>query len=254
MPDSEGALAGAVAVVTGASRGIGAAVALGLARAGARVLVTSRKDGGCTDIVTRIRSFGGEASEMVADLADPTSASRVIDDAVGRWGSLAILVNNAGTLKPHFVHKITDAELDQLLAVNFRGTFAFCRAAFGQMQGTGGSIINISALSATRGQSGMGAYAASKAAMLSMTRTMAREWGPLGIRVNAIVPGAVATEMIMPKDEAAQESFLAEMGSKVALGRIAYPEDMVGPVLFLAGPGSAYVTGQSLFVDGGAFE
>ena len=254
MPASGRRISGSIAVVTGASRGIGAAVAFRLAEAGARVLLTSRNAGGCSEVISRIQDAGGEASGTVADLADSTSAARVMEEAVRRWGPPSILVNNAGTLKPHFVHRISDAELDQLMAVNFRGTFSFCMAAYEHMRHTGGSIVNISALSATRAQSGMGAYAASKAAMLSMTRTMAREWGPLGIRVNAVVPGAVATEMIMPKEEEARQTFLAEMGSKVALGRIAYPDDLSGPVLFLAGPESAYVTGQSLFVDGGAFE
>jgi len=254
MADLAGSLRERVAVVTGGSRGIGAAVAIGLAEAGAKVLVTSRTEGGCQDVVATIRGRGGEAAEAVADLADPESADRVVQAAVERWGGLHALVNNGGLLKPHFVQKITTQELDQLLTVNFLGPFAFCQAALPHLQADGGSIVNMSALSATRGQAGMGAYAASKAAMLAMTRTMAREWGPLGVRVNAVVPGAVATDMILPRDPEKVPPFLEQMGAKVALGRIAVPDDLVGPTVFLAGSASAYVTGQCLFVDGGAFE
>ena len=254
MPDRCHPMEGAVALVTGGSRGIGAAIAEGLTDAGARVVVTSRTEDGCDAVLAKIRASGGEAVAIDADLADPDAAARAVDLALSTWGSLDVLVNNAGILKPHFVEKITPAELDQLMAVNFRGSFAFCMAAYPHLRERGGSIVNVSALSATRGQSGMGAYAASKAAMLSMTRTMAREWGPFGIRVNAVVPGAVATDMIMPRTDDARSAFIEQMGARVALGRIGYPEDLVGPVLFLAGAASAYVTGQTLVVDGGAFE
>jgi NAD(P)-dependent dehydrogenase (short-subunit alcohol dehydrogenase family) len=254
MAESAGPLQQRVAIVTGGSRGIGAAVAKGLAAAGAKVLVTSRTKGGCDSVVASIREDGGEAIEAVADLIDPGAADRVVQRTLDEWGGLHVLINNAGLLRPHFVQRISMDELDQLLAVNFRGPFSFCLAALPHLQVDGGSIVNMSALSAVRGQSGMGAYASSKAAMLAMTRTMAREWGPLGVRVNAVVPGAVATDMIMPRDPEAHQSFLDEMGAKVALGRIATPDDLVGPTVFLAGPASSYVTGQALFVDGGAFD
>jgi NAD(P)-dependent dehydrogenase (short-subunit alcohol dehydrogenase family) len=247
-------LDGKVAIVTGASRGIGSAIAVGMAAAGAKLLLTSRSESGCDDVVEEIRAAGGEAFSTVADLHEPTTAEGIVQEAVDRWGTVDVLVNNAGMLRPHFVAKITAQELDELFTVNFRGPFALCQAALPHLQQGGGSIVNISALSATRGQHGMGAYAASKAAMLSMTQTMAREWGPLGIRVNAVVPGAVATDMILPRDQAAHAQFLSDMGAKASLGRIATPEDLVGPTVFLAGSLSAYVTGHALFVDGGALD
>jgi NAD(P)-dependent dehydrogenase (short-subunit alcohol dehydrogenase family) len=243
-----------VAIVTGASRGIGSAIALGMSAAGAKLLLTSRVETGCDDVADEIRAAGGEALVAVADLHEPTVADSVVQRAVDQWGTVDVLVNNAGMLRPHFVEKITAQELDELFTVNFRGPFAFCLAALPYLRQGGGSIVTISALSATRGQPGMGAYAASKAAMLSMTQTMAREWGPLGIRVNTVVPGAVATDMIMPRDETKREQFLLDMGTKACLGRIATPEDLVGPTVFLAGSHSAYVTGHALFVDGGALE
>lgn len=244
-----------VALVTGGGRGVGAAVAIGLAAAGARVAVTSRSASGCDDVVQAVRAAGGDAAAFTLVLEEEASGPALIDAVVEHFGRLDVLVNNAGIFRPHLVEKVTPDELDVMLAVNFRSPFHLCQAARPHLEESGaGSIVNVSALSATRGQSGMGGYAASKAAMLAMTRTMAREWGPVGIRVNAVVPGAIATDMIMPRDESKRADFLERMGALNALGRIAVPEDLVGPVLFLASDASRFVTGQALFVDGGAFE
>jgi NAD(P)-dependent dehydrogenase (short-subunit alcohol dehydrogenase family) len=248
-------LDGRVVLLTGGGRGVGAAVALGLVGAGAKVAVTSRSPEGCDDVVAAARAAGGEAIPLTLDLeAGESEMQSVVDHVVDEWGALHILVNNAGVLRPHMVVKITPAELDQMLRVNFRRPFELCLAALPHLAVDGGCIVNISALSATRAQTGMGGYAASKAAMLSMTRNMAREWGPMGVRVNAIVPGAIATDMILPRDVSKRDEFMAQMGTLNALGRIAMPDDLVGPVVFLASDASRFVTGQALFVDGGAFE
>ena len=246
-------LGGRVAIVTGASRGIGTALARGVAAAGARVAVVSRTAEGCSVAVAAIESVGGEALPIVADLGTDQGAEDVVDATLDAWGSVDVVVNNAGLLQPHLVTKITSDEIDRLLAVNFRGPFRLCQYAFPHLVKTRGSIVNISALCALRGMTGIGAYAASKAAMLAMTRTMAREWGLQGVRVNAVVPGGVATDMILPRDPDEREAFVAEMSSTNALGRLATPEDLVGPVVFMASDAAAYVTGQALQVDGGAF-
>lgn len=246
-------LEGRVAVVTGASRGVGEALVRGLAEAGARVAVTSRSEAGCAAGVAAVTDAGGEALAVVADLSDDGGPEAIIDEVVSAWGSISVVVNNAGLLRPHIVVKVTSDELDEMMAVNFRGPLRLCQLAYPELTKTRGAIVNVSALAALRGMTGIGGYAASKAAMLAMTRTMAREWGPAGVRVNAVVPGGIATDMILPKDPDARSAFIEEMSSQNALGRLATPDDLIGPVVFLASDASAHVTGHALHVDGGAF-
>jgi gluconate 5-dehydrogenase len=245
-------LEGRVAIVTGGSRGIGRAIATGLAAAGASVVVASRTLDACDDVVREIEAQGGSAAACAADIADRTSHAGLIATAVERFGRLDVLVNNAGLLRPHFTVKVSEAELDELLAVNLKGPLFLSTAALPHLSADGGgSIVNIGALGATQPMEGIGAYCAVKAAMANWSTTMAREWASVGVRVNVLVPGSIATDMILPKDPAARERFVDEMRTQNVFGRLGEPADLVGAAIFLASPASAYMTGRSVYVDGG---
>jgi NAD(P)-dependent dehydrogenase (short-subunit alcohol dehydrogenase family) len=245
-------LDGRVAIVTGGSRGIGRAIATGFASAGASVVVASRSIDACAEVVREIEADGGTAVACAADVADRSSHERLVATAVERFGRLDVLVNNAGLLRPHFTVKVSEAELDELLAVNLKGPLFLSTTALPHLAADGGgSIVNIGALGATQPMEGIGAYCAVKAAMANWSTTMAREWASLGVRVNVLVPGSVATDMILPRDPEAREQFVEEMRTQNVFGRLGEPTDLVGAAIFLAGDASAYMTGRSVYVDGG---
>jgi NAD(P)-dependent dehydrogenase (short-subunit alcohol dehydrogenase family) len=245
-------LAGRIALITGASRGIGRALALGLAQAGAGVVVASRSEGACRELAEEIERGGGRALAVGADVGEAADRERLIARALERFGRLDVLVNNAGLLRPHHTAKLVEAELDELIRVNLKGPVFLSQRALPALSADGGgSIINVSALGAVQPMPGIGAYCAVKAAMLNWTSTMAKEWTPHGVRVNALVPGPVATEMILPRDPSARDAFAADMASRTLVGRLAVPEDLVGAALFLASDASAYMTGRALYLDGG---
>jgi NAD(P)-dependent dehydrogenase (short-subunit alcohol dehydrogenase family) len=245
-------LTGRVALVTGASRGIGRAIALGLAEAGAAVVVAARNADLCSEVAVAIESAGGRALSAPFDLSQPETHASVVDAAVSAFGRLDVLVNNGAILKPHFIEKVTEEELSLLEHTNVRGPVLLSRLAFPHLAESGhGSIINIGAVAGHRPMKGLGAYGASKAAMISWTRVMAQEWTPAGVRVNGLTPGSVATDMILPQDPDKRERFRTDMASQNLFGRIADPEEMVGPALFLASDASSYMTGHILAVDGG---
>jgi NAD(P)-dependent dehydrogenase (short-subunit alcohol dehydrogenase family) len=245
-------LEGRVAIVTGGSRGIGRAIALGFAEAGASVVVTSRRGDACAAVVREIEAAGGVAVAHAADVADRSAHEPLVSTAIERFGRLDILVNNAGLLRPHFTVKVTDAELDELLAVNLRGPLFLSTTALPHLAADGGgAIVNIGALGATQPMEGIGAYCAVKAAMANWSTTMAREWASLGVRVNVLVPGSIATEMILPADPERRERFVEEIRAQNVFGRLGEPDDLVGAAIFLAGDASSYMTGRSVFVDGG---
>ena len=163
-----------------------------------------------------------------------------------------MLVNNAGILRPHMTTRVSEPELDDLLQVNLKGPVFLSCAALPLLEADGGgAIVNISALGAFQPMAGIGAYCAVKAAMVNWTTTMAREWAARGVRVNSLVPGPVATEMILPRDPDAREAFVAEMGAQTLHGRLAEPDELVGAALYLASEASRFTTGRPLFVDGG---
>jgi len=245
-------LGGRVAVVTGGARGIGRALSVGLAAAGAAVVVAGRTAETCLATVAEIEASGGVAASVVADVGRAEDRQRLIDDTMARFGRLDVLVNNAGILKPHHTVKVTEAELDDLIAVNLKGPVFLSQLALPHLEaGGGGSIINLSALGAFQPMAGLGAYCAVKAAMVNWTSTMAKEWTPLGVRVNTLVPGPVATEMILPRNPDIREKFIADMSTNTLVGRLAEPDDLVGAVMFLDSDASAFMTGRSLFLDGG---
>jgi NAD(P)-dependent dehydrogenase (short-subunit alcohol dehydrogenase family) len=245
-------LDGKVAIVTGGSRGIGRAIALGFAEAGASVVVTSRNLAACVDVVREIEAGGGAALAVASDIGDRTTHTALLDATLTRFGRIDVLVNNAGLLRPHFTVKVTEDELDQLLDVNLKGPLFLSTAALPHLAAGGaGSIVNIGALGATQPMEGIGAYCAVKAAMANWSSTMAREWAAQGVRVNVLVPGSIATDMILPTDPERRARFVAEMSTQNVFGRLGEPDDMVGAALFLASDASAYMTGRSVFVDGG---
>jgi NAD(P)-dependent dehydrogenase (short-subunit alcohol dehydrogenase family) len=245
-------LTGRAALVTGASRGIGRAIANGLAGAGAAVAVAARNGTRCSEVAREIDAAGGQAIGVSFDLAEPETFAPLVDAAVAAFGRLDILVNNGAILKPHFIEKLTPDELDLLHDTNVRGPVLLSRLAFPHLKASGhGAIVNLGAVAGHRPMKGLAAYGASKAALISWTRVMAQEWTPQGVRVNGLTPGSVATDMILPTDPARREEFVAEMASQNLFGRVADPEEMIGPVLFLASDASSYMTGQILVVDGG---
>lgn len=245
-------LDGRVALVTGASRGIGVALAGGLAEAGAHVLVAARDLAACEAVAAGIRERGGVADAFAVDLADRSAIERLVSDAVDRAGRLDVLVNNAGLLRPHTTVKVTEPELDELLAVNLKGPVHLSATAMPHLGSGGhGSIVNIGAAGASQPMEGIGAYCAVKAAMANWSITMAREWASAGVRVNTVVPGSVATDMILPSDPTRRAAFVESMSAQNLFGRLAEPDDLVGAVVFLASDASSYMTGRSVFVDGG---
>ena len=245
-------LDGRVAIVTGGGRGVGRALGIGLARAGAAVVLAGRSLQPCDEAAEEIRVAGGRAHAVATDVAVASDRIRLVDEAVRTFGGLDILVNNAAVLKPHHTLKVSEDELDHLIDVNLKGPVFLAQSAYPHLRAKGrGSVINLTALGAFQPMAGIGAYCAVKAALVNWTSTMAKEWTPTGVRVNALVPGPVATEMILPREPEERAAFEAEMSAGTLVGRMAQPEDLVGAVVFLAGDGSSFMTGRSMFLDGG---
>jgi NAD(P)-dependent dehydrogenase (short-subunit alcohol dehydrogenase family) len=247
----EFSLAGKVAIVTGASRGIGRSLCLGLARAGAKVVAAARNGDQCMEVAKEIENDGGDALPISIDVTKSEDRERLIADAVAQFGGLDVLVNNAGVLRPHMTVRVSEEELDSIIAVTLKAPVFLSQLALPHLEQGGGSIVNIGALGAFQPMAGLGAYCAVKAAMVNWTLTMAKEWTSRGVRVNLVVPGPVATDMILPRDDQAREKLVANLSQQVLLGRLLEPDDLVGAVVFLASPASTFMTGRPLFLDGG---
>ena len=242
-----------VAIVTGAARGIGAAFAEALAGAGARVVVADVLDGSA--VVVRIGAAGGEAIYCRADVTSATSVAALVADTLARFGSIDVLVNNAGIFadlaKKPFT-EIDDAEWDRVMAVNLRGAFACAKAVAPAMIAKGrGKIVNIASGTVFKGFSGALHYVASKGAVVAMTRCLARELGPHDICVNAIAPGLTMSEAVVDNPEWGGAAGDATVASR-ALRRAQQPADIVGTLIWLASDASDFVTGQTIVVDGGS--
>ncbi len=243
-------LTGKVALVTGGSRGIGAAIARRLALEGATVTVTyANAASGADDIISAIRAAGGRASAILADSADPAALARAVDDTAAPLGRLDILVNNAGiaVIKP--VHQLTVDDFDRTVAINVRAVFVAASQAARHMiaAGTGGRIITIGSVNADRMPfAGGSIYAMSKAAVAGLTRGLARDLGPDGITVNCIQPGPVATDMNPPDGP-----FAEGLKALMALHRYARPDEIAAMVAYLAGPEADFITGACHTIDGG---
>lgn len=248
-------LEGAAAFVTGASRGLGRASALALAEAGADVALGATREDLLEEVAGAVRAMGRRAAVCPLDVSDPVSARDVLDRAVGEMGRLDILVNAAGVCPRVPALGTSDGELADTFAVNVYGTFYLCTAAVPHMQkpevqrSGGGRIVNFGSVAGLRARPGLPVYAAAKAAVHNLTQSFAADWAPLGIRVNAVVPGQYDTDMgasLMNDPEA-----LAAYVKKMPMGRVGSPEEMPAMVLYLCSNASSYVTGALMIMDGG---
>jgi 3-oxoacyl-[acyl-carrier protein] reductase len=244
-------LAGQVALVTGAGRGIGAAVARELAREGCDVaLVDLGAFAGAEAVADTIRGMGRRAIALRADVTDLAAADTAVAATVHALGRLDILVCNAGITRDAVVWKMSEEAWDQVLDVNLKGCFTFCRAAAPVFRAQrSGRIVTVSSINGLRGKVGQANYAASKAGVVALTKTLARELGPAGVTVNCVAPGLVATEMTVALPTEVLDRALKES----ALGRVAQPEDVAQVVAFLCSDRARHVTGEVIKVDGGQY-
>jgi 2-deoxy-D-gluconate 3-dehydrogenase len=241
-------LEGRVALVTGASGGLGAAYAVGLAEAGADVAVHDRNS--VEETCGRIRALGRRAAALSGDLTAPEEPDRLVREALSALGALDIVVNNAGTIRRAPAAETGDEDWLAVLDVNLTSVFRMCRAAGRQMLAQGrGKIVNVASLLAFQGGILVPAYAASKGGVAQLTKALANEWAGKGVNVNAIAPGYVRTENTAPlqRDPVRSRAIV----DRIPAGRWAEPSDIVGGVVFLSSPASDYVHGHVLVVDGG---
>ena len=241
-----------VAIITGASRGIGEAIALRMAEAGASVVLAARKPEALQAVVARIEAAGGKALAVPAHTGKAEDIEALVQKAVAHFGKVDVLVNNAAT-NPYFgpMLDIEDTAWEKTFEVNVRGYFLLARGIIRHLQerGSPGSIINVASIAGIRAAPFQGVYGMTKAAVISMTQTLAQEVGASGIRVNAIAPGLVETRFaaaIVQNDDIRQR-----VVERTALGRHAQPDEMSGAAVYLASDASSYLTGQVLVVDGG---
>lgn len=248
-------LSGKTAIVTGASRGIGKAIALKLAASGVKVACVARSADKLAETVGEIEAAGGAAEAIPCDVADADAATKLVEDVAERWGAVDILVNNAGITRDTLLPRMSDDDWDSVIATNLRSVFLFSRAAAGvMMRAKKGRIINISSTSGRRGNAAQCNYSASKAGVIGFTQTIARELASKRrqITVNAICPGFIATDMTAALKEAAGEDAVMErIKAAVPLQRQGEADEVADAVLFLASDSAAYITGQTLTVDGG---
>jgi NAD(P)-dependent dehydrogenase (short-subunit alcohol dehydrogenase family) len=245
-------LEGKVAIITGASKGIGEAIACGLSQAGAFVAVASRKLEGVSRVAQEIESAGGKALAVQAHMGYPEQVEALVERVMDEWGHVDVIVNNAGT-NPHFGPLLTaeEEQLEKILDVNLKGYFRLCKQVFPHMEAQGGGkIINIASVTGIRPGPGMGAYSISKAGVIMLTKVLAGELGMHNIQVNAIAPGLIKTRFSRVLWES--EDILKHQESVTPLGRIGLPQDVVGAALYLASPASDWVTGAVIVVDGGS--
>ncbi len=244
-------LSGRVAIVTGASRGIGREIALAYAQAGARVVLASRRQEGLEAVAAEIRERGGEALPVAAHVGEVQAVEALVARAVEAFGGVDILVNNAAT-NPHFgpMMDATVAQWDKIMEVNLRSAFLLIQQVVPHMRRRGrGKIINMASIAGLRPSPAMGIYSVSKAGLIMLTQVMAKELGPENIQVNALAPGVIKTRFSSALWESAEVS--ERIVQATALGRLGEPGDVVGAAMFLASSDSDYITGVTLLVDGG---
>ena len=246
---SEPTFAGQVALVTGASRGIGAAIALVLARQGATVIGTATTDAGAAHISAQLSAYPGCAGATL-NVNDGAAVDALVDGLVKTHGGLHILVNNAGITRDSLAMRLKDADWDDVLDTNLKAVFRVSRAVIRpMMKQRHGRIISITSVVGASGNAGQANYAAAKAGVAGMTRALARELGSRHITVNCVAPGFIETDMTASLPDAQQQALL----SQIPLGHLGKPADIAHAVAFLASPLAGYVTGQELHVNGGMF-
>jgi NAD(P)-dependent dehydrogenase (short-subunit alcohol dehydrogenase family) len=239
-----------VAIVTGAGRGLGAAMAQGLAEVGAAVVVADINLQSATSTVERIKEAGGKALPVSVDVGSAADVKAMVDACVNTFGTVDILVNNAGINRRDPCIEMSEEDWDAVIRVNLKGTF-LCTREVGKIlvAKKSGKVINIASLLATVAQPNRGPYASSKGAVAQFTKVLALEWAPYNINVNAIAPGYVATELNTRLME--DKQVYDEITARIPMERWADPEEMIGAVVFLASDASSYMTGQLVNIDGG---
>jgi len=234
-------LTGKIALVTGASRGIGQAIAAQLIKDGAKVVGTSTSEAGAS----KVPGIG-----MVLDVRDSTRVDGFLDEIQKQHGDIAILVNNAGITRDNLALRMKDAEFDEVIDINLRAVFRLSRAVMrGMMKARWGRIINITSVVGASGNPGQANYAAAKAAVAGMTRSLARELGSRNITVNCVAPGFIDTDMTRALSDESKKALLGQ----IPLGRLGTPQDVAAAVAYLASPAGGYVTGAVLHVNGGMY-
>ena len=246
-PPSERSLAGKVALVTGASRGIGRAIALRLAQRGARVACVATTAERAQETQAACQALGVQSAAYGVDVSASAPVNELVAAVISEFGGLDILVNNAGITRDQLLLRMSEEDFDRVVDVNLKGTFNFIRACARTLMKSHGRIVNITSVVGVTGNAGQANYAASKAGVIGLTRSVAKELASRGVCVNAIAPGFIATDMTSAIDPKAAE----ELKARIPLSRIGEPEEVAAAVEFLCGPGGSYVTGQTLIIDGG---
>ena len=246
---SEVQFAGQVALVTGASRGIGASIAAELARQGLKVIGTATSDAGAAKVREALSAFPG-CDGRTLDVTDGPAAEALVDAVVKEYGGLQVLVNNAGITRDTLAMRMKDDDWDAVMDTNLKGVFRMSRAVMRtMMKQRYGRIISITSVVGASGNPGQANYAAAKAGVAGMTRALARELGSRNITVNCVAPGFIATDMTAGLGEDQHKALLTQ----IPLGKLGQPEDIAHAVIYLASPQAAYVTGQELHVNGGMY-
>ncbi len=241
-------LSGQVAIVTGASRGLGKAMALALGRNGAKVACVARNAEKLEATANEINQAGGMAAAFPCDVTDRDSVDKMVDSVIDQWERLDIVVNNAGITRDTLLPRMSDEEWDDVINTNLRSAFLMSRAASRyMMRARYGRIINITSVSGLIGNPGQTNYSASKAGLIGLTRSLSRELAGRKVTINAVAPGFIESDMTATLGEIVKE----EAKKRIPAKRLGKPEEVAAAVLFLASPDSAYVTGQVLTVDGG---
>ena len=247
-PDNSFGVDGQLALVTGASRGIGAAIAARLGADGAQVIGTATTAEGAESITARFDEAGIQGSGIVLDLAKPDSIVEAIERLAADSGAVSILVNNAGITRDNLLLRMKPEEWNDVLQTNLSGLFHMCKACLrGMMKARSGRIINIASVIGVMGNAGQSNYAAAKAGVIGFSKSLAREVATRGITVNVVAPGLIQTAMTDRLGEELRRS----MVEQIPLGRIGEPDDVAAAVLFLASPAGAYITGETIHVNGG---
>jgi len=243
-------LEGKTAVVTGAGRGIGRAIALALAGHGADVAVLDMDEAGAGETAGLIEQTGRKSLALGVNVSSLTAVEEAINKILDLWDSIDIVVNNAGITRDNLLIRMKEDEWDSVVAVNLKGSFNLSKAvARSMMKQRSGCIVNIASIIGMMGNAGQANYAASKGGLIALTKSLAKEMAPRGIRVNAVAPGFIATEMTDKIPEKLRE----EMVSAIPLGRMGEPDDVAAVVSFLTSPSAGYITGQVIVVDGGMY-
>ena len=241
-------LKGEIALVTGASRGIGAAIADELAALGARVIGTATSQAGAEAIHARLSASGGAG--RLLNVTDSASVDALVDEITKEFGAVSILVNNAGITRDNLLMRMKEEDWQAILDTNLSSVFRTSKAVMrGMMKARKGRIINIASVIGVTGNAGQANYAAAKAGIIAFSKSLAKEIGSRGVTVNVVAPGFIQTDMTKDLPESSREALVGQ----IALGRLGEPADIARAVAFLAGPSAAYITGETLHVNGGMY-